>query len=221
MISACFENLKAFLNKGRYLCVNLPDALSGVDLQSKFSTLLSAAGYGFYSNIYWIKPTGAVYVKIKNPFPRQYRPATHNEVIKVFSFEEMPETAEPILTFKYSTDATAKHGGARQEEKIPDIMLGQYIGNVWKMTAETTQQQLEHPAMFPIQLPFNCIRFFSFEGENVMDFFMGAGTTLLAAEQLNRNFYGIELDPKHINTTIKRYKEMKPSAQISILKAKK
>ena len=63
--------------------------------------------------------------------------------------------------------------------------------NIWKL-ANTDRS--EHPAVFPEQLAKDHILSWSNEGDIVLDCFMGSGTTGKVANQLNRNFLGIELD---------------------------
>ena len=55
------------------------------------------------------------------------------------------------------------------------------------------QQQL-HPTQKPVALMEYLIRTYTQEGETVLDFVMGSGTTGLAAKNLNRKFIGIEKD---------------------------
>jgi len=55
-----------------------------------------------------------------------------------------------------------------------------------------------HPAVFPIGLPAKYIRLFTHEGELVLDPFCGIGTTLLAAQDLNRNAVGFDLKKEYI-----------------------
>jgi DNA modification methylase len=55
-----------------------------------------------------------------------------------------------------------------------------------------------HPAVFPIALPAQCIKLFTHEGELVLDPFVGVGTTLLAAQDLNRNAVGFDLKREYI-----------------------
>lgn len=43
----------------------------------------------------------------------------------------------------------------------------------------------------------------------IFDFFMGSGSTLIAAEQLNRRCCGCELDPKYCDVIVDRYKKYK------------
>lgn len=61
-----------------------------------------------------------------------------------------------------------------------------------------------HPAVFPIGLPAKCIELFTHKGELVLDPFVGIGTTLIAARDLDRNAVGFDLNRKYVNFTKKR-----------------
>lgn len=79
--------------------------------------------------------------------------------------------------------------------------------NVWEygiggehgdMTAYT------HPATFPLELAKDHIKSWSNEGDLVLDPFAGSGTTLKAAQQLNRKWIGIEINPDYVQLAKKR-----------------
>lgn len=55
-----------------------------------------------------------------------------------------------------------------------------------------------HPATFPISLARRAIELFTHEGELVLDPFVGSGTTLVAAQDLNRNAVGFDLQAAYI-----------------------
>jgi DNA modification methylase len=61
-----------------------------------------------------------------------------------------------------------------------------------------------HPAVFPISLPTHFIRTLTHEGELVLDPFVGIGTTLIAAKDLNRNAVGFDLNEEYITLAKKR-----------------
>jgi DNA modification methylase len=61
-----------------------------------------------------------------------------------------------------------------------------------------------HPATFPISFAARCVKTFSHEGELVLDPFVGSGTTLVAAQDLNRNGVGFDLKAEYIDLTRKR-----------------
>jgi DNA modification methylase len=55
-----------------------------------------------------------------------------------------------------------------------------------------------HPATFPISLSKRIIQLFSHEGELILDPFVGAGTTLVAAQDTNRNAIGFDLQEHYV-----------------------
>jgi len=70
-----------------------------------------------------------------------------------------------------------------------------------------------HPAVFPIALPAKCIKLFTHEGELVLDPFVGSGTTLLAAQDLNRNAVGFDLKKEYIELTRSRLTQTRLSGE--------
>lgn len=61
-----------------------------------------------------------------------------------------------------------------------------------------------HPTQKPVALMEYLIKTYTNEGETVLDFTMGSGTTGVAAKNLNRNFIGIELDETYFNIAKER-----------------
>ena len=53
------------------------------------------------------------------------------------------------------------------------------------------------------------IKTYTNEGDIVLDFTMGSGTTGVVCVNLNRNFIGIELDKEHFNTSKERINKIK------------
>ena len=64
-----------------------------------------------------------------------------------------------------------------------------------------------HPTQKPVALLEYLIKTYTNEGETVLDFTMGSGTTGVACKNLNRNFIGIELDPEYFKIAEKRIVE--------------
>ena len=212
MIRKVFQNSKDFLRKGRFVCINIGREWGPINMPAKYDSLMEEIGYVFFRNIYWTKPLGAARSTITSryPFPRYYVPKVQTELIEIYSNEEKPSFFDTMITYKIG------EGEKRRDEQIPKILLDKFAGNVWDMMTETTLGK-DHPAPFPVQLPYNCIRFFSFEGESVVDPFMGSGTTMIAADQIKRKFYGIELDPEYVSLAIERYLLYNPSAKLKIM----
>ncbi|MBC7128210.1 MAG: site-specific DNA-methyltransferase [Thermoplasmatales archaeon] len=76
-----------------------------------------------------------------------------------------------------------------------------------------------HPAVFPIGLPKKCIELLTHRGELVLDPFVGIGTTLIAARDLDRNAVGFDLKKDYIDFAKKRLSQQRlvgNSQQIAI-----
>lgn len=89
------------------------------------------------------------------------------------------------------------------------LQAGQWIKNqlgVWEFFYEKrdVRDKTLHPATFPISLAKRVIEQFSHQGELVLDPFVGSGTTLLAAQDLNRNAVGFDLLEKYVELSHSR-----------------
>jgi DNA modification methylase len=71
-----------------------------------------------------------------------------------------------------------------------------------------------HKATFPISFPSWIINKMDF-AKSVLDVFMGTGTTMVAAHQLKRKCYGMELDPKYCQVIIDRMIKLDPDLKIT------
>ena len=79
--------------------------------------------------------------------------------------------------------------------------------SIWSFNAESATR-VGHPAPFPLELPLRCIKLYTFEGENVLDPFMGSGTTALASMLLNRHYVGYDVSKEYVDLAEKRIKEL-------------
>ena len=69
-------------------------------------------------------------------------------------------------------------------------------------------EALGHAAAFPVGLPSFFIQAFSNQSDVVYDPFLGSGSTLIAAEQLNRKCYGMEISPAYCDVIVKRWETL-------------
>ncbi len=69
-------------------------------------------------------------------------------------------------------------------------------------------RRVDHPTQLPPHLMYRLISMFTNPGETVLDCFDGAGTTTLAAHQLERRYIGIEKSKKYVDMATKRHKEI-------------
>jgi len=85
------------------------------------------------------------------------------------------------------------------KEKYPTTIL-QYH----KSSKECNNTKRKHPTQKPIELMEYLIKTYTHEGETVLDFTMGSGSTGVAAKQTNRNFIGIEKEEKYFKIAQER-----------------
>jgi DNA modification methylase len=74
------------------------------------------------------------------------------------------------------------------------------------MQNEDTKKRV-HPTQKPIKLTENIIEKYSKKNNLIIDIFLGSGSTLIAAEKLNRKCYGMELDEKYCDVIINRWEQ--------------
>ena len=71
-----------------------------------------------------------------------------------------------------------------------------------------------HPTQKPVALLEDLIQTYSNDGNTVLDFTMGSGSTGVACVNTNRNFIGIELDEGYFNIAKKRIEEAQAQSRI-------
>lgn len=94
------------------------------------------------------------------------------------------------------------HGGIKSEFKANTSSM-KYPRSVIKVKS-TDSTRNKHPTQKPVALMEYLIKTYTNEGEIVLDFTMGSGTTGVACKNLNRDFIGIELDEAYFNIAKER-----------------
>jgi site-specific DNA-methyltransferase (adenine-specific) len=79
----------------------------------------------------------------------------------------------------------------------------EYNKSIWTFPAEPARK-VGHPAPFPVELPRRLIQLYTFEGELVLDPFMGSGQTAIAARKSNRRYVGYEIDETYVKLAEQR-----------------
>ena len=220
MINGVYKTMKDFLNKDRFICINVGD-MTKLNLTAHHSIILEKLNYRYARTIYWIKPEGSARGVSRVPYPRWYRPKVNTESILIYlnkELEEMPKRLKVMLIYSDRKISGKDKPETRELKPISRELMKKYSTNVWKLSPETGLSS--HPAPYPITLPNNCIKFYSLENELIFDPFLGSGTTIIAAEELGRKGYGIDIDPKYIELSLRRYKERNPKAEIKCLNRK-
>jgi len=99
-----------------------------------------------------------------------------------------------VIVVLYKKD-WKKISGSRKSDINKNEFL-EWTNGVWNFMGES-KKRIGHPAPFPIELPRRCIKLFSFEEDNILDPFLGSGSTLIACAQTNRKGIGIEIDKNY------------------------
>ncbi|MFT5181538.1 MAG: hypothetical protein ACI8S3_001422 [Alphaproteobacteria bacterium] len=96
--------------------------------------------------------------------------------------------------------------------RLPRVGMGNRT-NVWRYPGVNTFREGRaaelrmHPTVKPVALVADAIRDATHRGDVVLDNFVGSGTTIMAAQQVGRLAYGMDLDPLYIDTAIRRWQE--------------
>ncbi len=75
--------------------------------------------------------------------------------------------------------------------------------DVWEIPPESATR-VGHPAPFPVDLPKRLIELFTYEGDLVLDPFMGVGTTAVAAVRTARHFVGFDTESAYVERALER-----------------
>ena len=101
----------------------------------------------------------------------------------------------------------------REAEDLPyasTLMTEDFMAltlDLWDIPPESARR-VGHPAPFPVELPEQLIRLYTFDNDLVLDPFMGSGSALVAAARLNRRYIGYDLDPEYVEIARRRVEQV-------------
>lgn len=110
---------------------------------------------------------------------------------------------EYILVFCKGTFRRERPEGRRDTISREEFL--EYTRSVWTFPA-LSAKKVGHPAPFPVELPYRCIQLYTFEGEVVLDPFMGSGQTAIAAIRSGRRYVGYEINEEYVRLAEGRIK---------------
>jgi modification methylase len=116
--------------------------------------------------------------------------------------------ANPVLrdVHEYILVFSKGRFGRKAEGKENTIQREQFLEwtkSIWTFPAMPARR-VGHPAPFPEELPHRLIQLFSYQGDVVLDPFMGSGTTCLAAATDGRRYVGYDLNEEYVELARKR-----------------
>ena len=101
---------------------------------------------------------------------------------------------------------TRKQRGLPHEATIETDDFLEATIDVWEMPSASATR-VGHPAPFPVDLPRRLIELYTYEGDLVLDPFIGSGTTAVAAVATGRHYVGFDTEPAYIELATQRIAE--------------
>lgn len=179
------------LQDGRIAVLNIDDML--IDGE-KFSIVADATkifqevGFRYRDRIIWKKPEGYLRISrrsgviLQNPYPMYFYPDNLLESIIIFQ------------KGKFNYRSISKENREASKVDIREFLNKKWYMTLWEMNNVMPGSPLEKDiAAFPYELPYRVIKLFSYKGETILDPFVGSGTTMKAARDLERNSIGYEI----------------------------
>ncbi len=121
---------------------------------------------------------------------------------------------EYILIFSKGSFKRSTHDGSKGKNSITRDDFLDATKSVWRFPTASAKR-LNHPAPFPLELPRRLIQLYSFEGDVVLDPFMGSGTTAEAALRSKRSYVGYEISKQYADQARKRLRSVKKELALS------
>lgn len=184
-------------------CVNLGMSRKNGYINRYWDDWIAAAGlcgFGLLSWNVWNRPGNGYSVgNLTAMFPISHE--------WVFVMGAKAEKLIPTIPNKHSgyvSSTNRNDSGKMSDSKKMKLRTHRELGTVFE--CNTVANNLEHPACFPVEFAAAYIK--SFDRQTVYDPFLGSGTTLIAAEQLNRKCYGLEIDPGYCDVIVKRWENL-------------
>lgn len=113
---------------------------------------------------------------------------------------------EYILVF--SKGSFSRQIPCEREPTISPDNFTEFTKSIWTFPA-VSARSIGHPAPFPVDLPQRCIQLYTFEGEVVLDPFMGSGQSAIAAVQAKRHYVGYEVNSNYVRLADRRIDQFK------------
>lgn len=195
LLTRVFSQTYRKLVTGGRACINIANIgrKPYIPLHAMVIEIMLDLGYLMRGEVIWDKSASAggscawgSWMSASNPVLRDF-----HEYILIFSKES------------YSKD--------KKQEKRDTIEHDEFIQwtkSIWTFPA-VNAKKIGHPAPFPVELPHRLIKLYSYEGDVVLDPFVGSGTTCLAAIQNNRKYIGYDIKKEYIELAEKRISNQK------------
>jgi len=197
LISAFARETFRVLKPGRIAAVNIDDMLVDGEkypIVADTTNIFCQAGFRYRDRIIWKKPDGYLRISrrsgvlLQHPYPMYFYPDNLLESILIFQ------------KGKFDYKSISPEVKKASEIDVNEFQKNDWYKTLWSMTNVLPGSKLEKDvAAFPEELPYRIISLFSFQGEIVLDPFVGSGTTMKVCRSLGRHSVGIEVEEKLVD----------------------
>lgn len=184
------ETFRVLVNGGR-ACVNVANLgrKPYIPLSDYISKIMLDIGFNMRGEIIWNKAASA-------------SPSTAWGSWQSAANPILRDIHEYILVFSKGDYKRVK---GKKENSITKEQFMEWTKSIWTMNAESARR-IGHPAPFPEELPYRLIQLYSFNGDIILDPFMGSGTTAVSAVKSERKFVGYDISQEYIDLAERRVK---------------
>ncbi len=164
-----------------------------IPLASHVNVLMSEIGFLMRGEVIWDKSASAGSSTAWGSFQSASNPCLRDihEYLLIFSKGQ----------FKLNRTSDEKEAG-----RVDTIEKQEFIDwtkSIWSFPTASAKK-IGHPAPFPVELPRRCIEFFTFQGDVVLDPFMGSGSTAIAAAKSSRSYICYDINDEYITLAEQR-----------------
>ena len=110
-----------------------------------------------------------------------------------------------LIVVLYKKNWKKTSGSGKSDIEKDDFI--DWTRGLWTFSGES-KKKIGHPAPFPVELPYRCIKLLSYVGDTVLDPFMGSGSTLVACQKTNRVGIGVDIEKDYCKIARERLKKM-------------
>jgi len=164
-----------------------------------FSSMVRAGNMKHYKyDWYWMKSTGSGFLNSKR------QPLRNVENVMVFYRKQA--RYNPVMRTGFKPYECKKGSGTSNYNDsgiVTTVSEGERYP-LQTLEGHNVDNRGLHPTQKPVSLLEYLIKTYTVEGETVLDFTMGSGSTGVACKNLNREFIGIELDPRYFKIARER-----------------
>lgn len=195
-LTMCFKNLELSLKQGGAFYVWYASRE-----HINFESSLNDAGFKVRQQLIWNKNT---FILGRQDYHWKHEPCLYGWKDGAAHYFMDDRTQSTMLENKKSNvNSMSKE---EMQELIKELLSDKISTTVLNEDKPSVNDL--HPTMKPIKLIGRLIKNSSKQNEIVLDLFGGSGSTLIAAEQIGRNCFMMEYDPKYVDVIIKRWENL-------------